>query len=98
MSSWLRMMFLGNVGQQLDIDDVEADVERLRARQHSQARVDQSQDEALLTLRRELDDLTLVVAELSRLVVAGGTLPADSVERIVRALEKQERPARPPVR
>ncbi len=29
--SWARMLLLGNVGQQMDIEDVEADVRRLRA-------------------------------------------------------------------
>jgi hypothetical protein len=52
--SWVRMLLLGNVGQQLDINDVEDDVVRLRARLSSQHTTDRSQDEALLTLRREL--------------------------------------------
>ncbi len=34
--SWVRMLLLGDVGQQLDIDDVENDVVRLRARLSSQ--------------------------------------------------------------
>lgn len=90
--SWGRMLLLGNVGQQLDIDDIEGDVVQLRARLNrrleAQQATDRSQDNALLTLRREVTDLQLVVAELSRLLVASGTVPADAVERIVRGLER----------
>jgi hypothetical protein len=85
--SWGRLFLLGNIGQQIDIDDIEADVGRLRGRLHAQTATDQSQDQALLTLRREVTDLKLVVAELARLLVAGGTLPAEAIERLVRGVD-----------
>jgi hypothetical protein len=85
--SWARTLLLGNIGQQIDIDDIEGDVERLRGRMSSQRVIDDSQDQALLTLRREVTELTLVVGELARLLVASGTVSTDAVERIVRALE-----------
>ena len=85
--SWARMMLLGNVGQQLDIEDIESDMVRLRARLEAQSETDESQDQALRTLRREVTDLKLVVAELARLLVAGGTVPAEAVDRLVRGLE-----------
>ena len=81
------MMLMGDLGASMKVDEVEADVERMRSRLHAQARTDQSQDEALLVLRREVTELKIVVAELSRLLVAGGALPAEAVERMVRALE-----------
>ena len=87
--SWGRMLLLGNVGQQIDIEDIEEDVARLRARIHSQQTTDSSQDEALLTLRREVTDLQLVVAELARLLVSGGTLPAEAVERLIRGVDRK---------
>ncbi len=55
--SWARMLLLGDVGQQRDIGDVENDVARLRARLRSQQTTDRTQDEALLTLRKEVSDL-----------------------------------------
>jgi len=63
---WARMLLLGNVGQQIDIEDVENDVERLRARIADQQSTDQNQNDALVTLRREITDLQLVVGELTR--------------------------------
>lgn len=89
--SWARMLLLGDVGQQLSIGDIEDDVgrlrARLRARSHAQHTTDQTQDDALLSLRRELTDLKLVVGELTRLLVASGTLPPEAIERLVRGVD-----------
>lgn len=85
---WARMLLLGNVGQQIDIEDVENDVERLRARIADQQSTDQNQNDALVTLRREITDLQLVVGELTRLLVAGGVVPAEAVERLVRGVDR----------
>lgn len=86
--SWGRMLLLGNLGQQLDIEDIEDDMVRLRARITSQQTTDRSQDEALITLRREVTDLKVVVGELARLLVATGALPAEAVERLVRGVDR----------
>ncbi|MFN8994449.1 MAG: hypothetical protein ACK5X3_12430 [Pseudomonadota bacterium] len=86
--SWARMLLMGNVGQQLDIEDIEDDMVRLRARITSQQSTDRTQDEALITLRREVTDLKLVVGELARLLVATGALPAEAVERLVRGVDR----------
>ena len=86
--SWGRMLLLGNVGQQLDIEDIENDMLRLRTRITSQQSTDRTQDEALITLRREVTDLKLVVGELARLLVASGALPAEAVERLVRGVDR----------
>lgn len=85
---WVRMLLLGDFGQQVDIHDIEGDVARLRARLHSQKSTDRSQDEALLVLRREVTELKLVVAELTRLLVASGTLPAESVLRLAHGVDQ----------
>lgn len=85
---WGRMLLMGNVGQQLDIEDIEDDMARLRARITSQQSTDRTQDEALITLRREVTDLQLVVGELARLLVATGALPAEAVERLVRGVDR----------
>ncbi len=85
---WARMLLLGNVGQQIDIEDIEDDVERLRARIADQQSTDRNQNDALVTLRREITDLQLVVGELTRLLVAGGVVPVEAVERLVRGVDR----------
>lgn len=90
--SWGRLLLLGDWGQQLAIEDVEADVVRLRSRLRNQRSTDRSQDEALITLRREVTDLKLVVAELTRLLVATGAVPAEAVEQLVRGVDRTSGP------
>ena len=90
--SWGRLLLLGDWGQQLAIEDVEADVVRLRSRIRNQQSTDRSQDEALITLRREVTDLKLVVAELTRLLVATGAVPAEAVEQLVRGVDRTSGP------
>jgi multidrug resistance efflux pump len=90
--SWARLLLLGDWGQQLAIEDVEADVVRLRSRLRNQRSTDRSQDEALITLRREVTDLKLVVAELTRLLVATGAVPAEAVEQLVRGVDRTSGP------
>jgi len=85
---WAQLLLLGNVGQQIDIEDVENDVERLRARIADQQSTNRNQDDAMVTLRREITDLQLVVGELTRLLVAGGVVPAEAVERLVRGVDR----------
>ena len=85
--NWARMLVLGDVGQQIDIESVESDVARLRARVHDQHRVDESQDAALITLRREVNELKVLVSELTRVLVASGAIPRETVERIAVALD-----------
>ncbi len=82
------MLLLGNVGQQLDIDDIEDDMVQLRARITGQQSTDRSQDEARSTLWREVTDLELVVGELARLPVANGALPAEAVRQLVRGVDR----------
>ncbi len=87
--SWIPMLLFGDIGQQFTLDDIEEDVAHLRAQLNKQRSTLQSRDDALVTLRREVTDLQLVVAELSRLLVANDTLPREAVERIVRGLERR---------
>lgn len=92
---WFRLLVLGDVGQQLDIEDLEQDVGRLRGRLRSQRNTDRTQDEALLTLRREVTELKLVVSELTRMLMATGTLPAESVEKLARGMDATDIPRAP---
>ena len=69
---WARMWLLGNIGQQIEIEEIEDGVERLRARITNQQSTDRNQNDALVTLRREITDWQLVVGKLTRLLVAGG--------------------------
>jgi hypothetical protein len=87
MSSWRRLFWFGDLGQQLDIMDVESDVDMLRRTAQRHGRNEAEQKAAIADLEREVDDLKVVVAELGRMLVASGTLTADQLERLAKGVD-----------
>src|SRR5438874_294075 len=78
---WGPMLFMGNFGQQLDIEELRRSFEQQDER-------DRTQEQSIVTLTRETRDLKLAVTALSRLLVSKGVLAPDEVEQIGRAIER----------
>jgi hypothetical protein len=85
---WGRMMLLGNVGQQLDIGDLEGTVEQMRGDLAQKDQVDREQELDIERLKRENHDLKLYLATLIRLLISKGVLKQEEVYTIVSAIEK----------
>jgi len=85
---WGRMMLLGNVGQQLDIGDLENAVEQMRGDFAGKEQVDRAQGQDIEELKRENHDLKLYLATLIRLLVSKGVLKQEEVDATVAAIEK----------
>jgi hypothetical protein len=85
---WGRMMLLGNVGQQLDIGDLENVVEQMRGDIAQKGQVDREQGFDIEQLKRENHDLKLYLATLIRLLVSKGVLKQEEVDATVAAIEK----------
>ncbi|MGC3959455.1 MAG: hypothetical protein QM813_16365 [Verrucomicrobiota bacterium] len=77
------MFLLGNVGQQLDIGDLERVVRDMQDEVMSTQRSDVDQDKSIALLRRENRELKLYLATVVRLLVAKGVLKAEEVETTV---------------
>lgn len=86
---WGRMLLLGNVGQQLDIGELENAVGEMQRSFLENQRTDLDQAKGIAALRRENQELKLYLATLMRLLVAKGVLRADEVEATVRAIETE---------
>ena len=84
---WGRMMLFGNVGQQLDISDLENVVGEMQGAFLENQRTDLDQAKALSELRRENQDLKLYVATLVRSLVSKGVVKPEEIETVVRAVE-----------
>lgn len=84
---WGRMLLLGNVGQQLDIGELEGAVVEMQNAFLENQRTDLDQAKSIAALRRENGELKLYLATLIRLLVAKGVIQAEEVETIVRAIE-----------
>jgi len=82
------MMLLGNVGQQLDIQDVENAVSQMQSALNATQDLDQRQEQEIDTLRREHQELKLYFATLVKLLVAKGVIRQEEVDSAVQAIDK----------
>ena len=85
---WGRMLLLGNVGQQLDIGDLDQTVAAMRAAFDRNQSEDREQARSIEQLQQENHELKLYLATLVRLLVAKGVLQQEEVNSAVQAIEK----------
>ena len=85
---WGRMLLLGNVGQQLDIGDLNNEIAGMQSAFAQNQDLDQDQAQVIEQLQKENQELKLYLATLIRLLVAKGVVRAEEVETTVRAIER----------
>jgi hypothetical protein len=86
---WGRYL-LGDIGQQLDIEDQREALERLRQHVHAGHRRETSLEERLNALQEENDQLKLYVTALVRMLVAKKIATPDEVSELVRAIDGED--------
>ena len=84
---WGRMLLLGNVGQQLDIGDVQNAVNEMQHAFLDNQRTDLDQAKSIAALKRENQELKLYLATITRLLVSKGVIKPEEVQTIVKAIE-----------
>ena len=84
---WGRMLLLGNVGQQLDISDLNNEIAGMQNEFTANEQMDREQGRSIEQLRRENQELKLYLATLLKLLVSKGVLKPEEVETTVRAIE-----------
>lgn len=87
---WGRTLFLGDIGNRLDIEDTERDIEDLKDKIFSMARADLSQGQKLETLVRENAELKLYLASVIRLFLAKGQITKPELEAMVSAIDRED--------
>ncbi len=85
---WGRMMLMGNVGQQLDIQDLGNTVSQLQTVLEQTQNLDLQQERTLDELRKENRELKLYLATLVHLLVAKGLIKQEEVDAAVHAIDK----------
>ena len=85
---WGRMMLLGNVGQQLDIQDLENAIREMEAAYSQTQNLDRTQERSIEQLQSENHELKLYLATLVKLLVAKGVIRQEEVDAAVQAIEK----------
>ena len=86
---WGRMLLLGNVGQQLDIGDLNNAIAGMQDAFAQNENVDTEQASEIERLQKENQELKLYLATLMRLLAARGVLKAEEIETAVRAIETE---------
>ena len=84
---WGRMMLFGDVGQQLDISDLQSHIAAMQREFLRNQRLDLDQAKSMTALQRENQELKLYLVTLVRLLVAKGVLKPEEIETTVRAVE-----------
>ncbi len=84
---WGRMLLLGNVGQQLDIGDLENAVGEMQGAIWQEQKLDREQAQDIERLKQENHELKLYMATLLRLLASKGVLKPEEIETTVRAIE-----------
>lgn len=86
---WGRMFLLGNVGQQLDIGDLNSSIGEMQSALLENQQVDLTQARNIADLQKENRELKLYLATLIRLLVSKGVLNPEEVATTVRAIEPE---------
>lgn len=86
---WMRTIFLGDIGNRLDIEDTERDIHDLRVRMGSQDMRDGQQDERIQALERDNAELKLCLGALMRTLVSKGLCTREELETLALAVERE---------
>ena len=80
---WGRTLFLGDIGNRLDIADTERDIKSLHRKLSTNSKVDLEQSERIKELQIENDQMKLYLASLVRLLVSKRTISEGELSAFV---------------
>jgi hypothetical protein len=84
---WMRTLLLGDIGNRLDIGDLEGEFASMQARMASNLKLDGNQERRIERLEQDNADLKLCVASLARLLVTKGILAPAEVQTLVEIVD-----------
>lgn len=86
---WGRTLLMGDIGTQLNVDEVEANVNEVKLHLAQQGFADATQDQAIHRLQSENHELKIYIATLVRLLVSKHVLTGDDLTRFVDLLDPE---------
>lgn len=87
---WGRMFLLGNVGQQMDIEEVKDYLNEAISEINKNQEVDLEQAAEIKKLKKENQELKLYTLGLVRMLVSKGILSELELESLVSAIDSHE--------
>ena len=86
---WGRTLFLGDIGNRMDIADTEEDIKRLRRKLARKDGVDEAQEARLHELEVENEQIKLYLASLIRLLVSKSLLSEAELQSFVDIIDDE---------
>ena len=87
---WGRMLLLGDIGQQMDLGDLEQEIADLRDRLREGRARHAEADRELERLAADHDELKLYVAAILRALVSKGVVTRDELGDLVRSVDAED--------
>jgi hypothetical protein len=87
---WGRTLLLGDIGNRMDIDDVEREVADLKRVLSGEYQRDMSQDQKIAWLIEENAEIKLYLAALIRLLTTKGIVSKQDLQSIVAAVDAED--------
>jgi hypothetical protein len=84
---WLRTLFMGSIGQNLEIQEIQDRLDQMR---HEKATAGWTQEKQIEALREEAHALKVRLAVLIKLLVAKDLLTAQEIASMIAALEPED--------
>ncbi len=86
---WARTLLLGDVGNRLDIEDAEVEIERVKRELGQKQDTDRTQSQQIEQLLKENVQLKLGLAALAKALVGKGVLSAEDLGRWVDLIDQE---------
>jgi hypothetical protein len=87
---WGRTLFLGDIGNRLDIEDTERDINQLKQRIAGAQNKNVSQDHIMKELFTEHAQMKLYLASIVRLLLAKGSISKEELEVMVDVIDAED--------
>lgn len=87
---WGRYLLMGDLGQQLDLSDQKAEIDRLRREIRDSRSAAPDPGRQLQELQADNEELRLYLAAVVRILVSRGVVTADEIRQIVEAIDAQD--------
>ena len=89
---WGRWLLFGDLGQQLDLAEQKAELDRLKQELLSKQDSSGPMEQRFQQLQRDNDELKLYLAATLRLMAAKGLATADEIKAMVAAVDREDGP------
>ena len=87
---WGRTLFLGDIGNRMDIEDTERDIRQLKHKIASEQYNKASQDQIIKQLVAENAQTKLYLASIVRLMLSKGNITKQELEIMVDAIDAED--------